>query len=207
MRAAADPIPDATYSVTINGAVVGNGPGSYGGPNVSGQLTSFPEPSASATVIGGGQAFAQMIYWFRVDGPTPGAHVPIVITGSLHLSAGGAVFAKDLIWGTTAQLVAQSYDGQLLGAIGGGPQLNQVDYQFATVDCNAGAEGPIPVPPPIATCGATLQDATVVLHLDTVTGADNRVAMNAAPGPDSRSRGCGGESPKGRPPRRPIRSA
>ena len=48
------------------------------------------------------------------------------------------------------------------------------------MDCNPGAEGPTALPPPIATCGATLQDAAVVLELDTLTGADNRAVLNAA---------------------------
>ena len=175
-HAAANPLPAATYTVTLNGTEVSSAPGSFGGSGALGELAPLPNPSAHAHVNGVGQTFAEMIYWFRIDGPVPDAHVPVVITGQLHISAGGAVFAQNMVWGTTAQLIAQSYDGQLFG----GSPLSQVDNQFQSVDCNPASEGPIATPPPIGSCAATLQDATVVLHLDTLTGADNRVVLNAA---------------------------
>jgi hypothetical protein len=173
--AAADPIPDATYSVILNGNTVGSAPGSYGSPDLVGDVLNLPNPSVHAHVTGAGSSFEQLNYFFRIEGPADGMHVPIVINGSLHLSAAGGVFAQNKIWGTTAQLIAQSYTAQLFD-----PNLDQLDYQFQTVDCSASSEGPIPQPPPIGSCSSVLQDATVVLHLDTLTGADNRVVLNAA---------------------------
>jgi PEP-CTERM motif-containing protein len=175
-RAAASPLPQATYSVTLNGVEVSQVSGSFASGGALGSIASLPNPSAHAHVEGTAQSFEQMIYWFRIDGPSPGAHVPVVITGNVSISAGGAVFAQNLVWGTTAQLIAQSYDGQLLG----GSPLNNIDSEVASVDCNPASEGPISTPPPIGSCSATVQSEPVILHLDAIVGADNRVVLNAA---------------------------
>jgi len=170
------PLPQAQYSITLNHNLVSEAPGSFSSAGALGSIVSLPNPSAHAQISGVAQSFEQMIYWFRVDGPTDGVHVPVVITGDVSIDVIGGVFAQNKIWGATAQLIGQSYKSQLLG----GDQLEQNDYQVASVDCNPGAEGPIAMPPPIATCVATAQSVKVTLHLDAIVGADNRVILNAA---------------------------
>lgn len=174
-QAAAGPLPDPTYATTLNQVQVGSAPGSFGAGGATGTIAIVPDPMIHAHLEGQGTSTLQVIYWFRVVGPA-GVEVPIQISGALHIDLVGAVFQQNQIWGTTAQLIGQSFDGELLG---GGP-LNEVDNKFATLDCNPGAEGPIASPPPIATCSGTKQDANPVLILKTKSGGDNRVVMNAS---------------------------
>jgi hypothetical protein len=174
-QAAGGPLPDPTYATTFNQVQVGSTPGNYGAGGLTGTIATVPQPMIHAHLEGQGTSFVEEIYWFRVVGPA-GVEVPIQISGAIHIDLVGAVFQQNKIWGTTAQLIGQSYDGEILG----GGFVNQVDYQLATLDCNPGAEGPIASPPPIATCSGTKQDANPVLILKTKPGGDNRVVMNAA---------------------------
>jgi hypothetical protein len=84
------------------------------------------------------------------------------------------VFLQDQIWGVTAQVNAQSLDGPL------GPGVGAVDSASSSVDCSPISEGPIPMPPPIPSCPATVQDQAVLLTLTTLSGADNRVSLVAS---------------------------
>jgi hypothetical protein len=172
-QAAAGPLPDPSYITTFNQVQVGSTPGSFGSGGTTGTIATVPNPMIHAHLEGQGTSTLQETYWFRVVGPA-GVEVPIQISGSLHIDLVGAVFQQNEIWGTTAQLVAQSFDGEL------GPGVGQVDSQFATLDCGPGAEGPIASPPPIATCSATKQDSNPVLILKTRSGGDNRVTMTAS---------------------------
>lgn len=174
LEAHAGPLPDATYSVTFNNGTPITAPGSYSTPGGEvGEVLTSPQPSAHARVAGVGTSVVQMTYWFRVDGPA-NTQVPVQIAGRVAINAGGAVFLKDYVWGVTAQLIAQSFDGPL------GPGVGQIDSKFATVDCSPTSVGNVPVSPPIPSCSAVSQDENVTLSLTALTGADNHVVLNAA---------------------------
>jgi len=168
-------LPAPNYSVSLEGIEVATSPGTYLASDELGSIQAVPQPSIHAHVNGTGTSIVQVQYFFRVDGPANNLTVPITITGRIAIEASGAEFAQNKIWGVTAQLIAQSYNGQF-----GSPLLEEIDHQLATVDCNPNGEGPVPSPPPIGTCAAPQQEKEVVLTLSTRTGADNSVVLNAA---------------------------
>jgi len=172
--ASSNPLPAATYDISFDNGTPITLPGTFSLGAKSAEIENLPAPLVSAHVIGQGSAFAQMLYWFRVNGPVANVPVPINITGHVLVSAGNAVFQQSMIWGVAASLIGISFDGQL------GPGLNQVDYQFGNVDCGPISVGPVPVPLPIPSCAATFQNQPIVLTLNTLTGADNEISMIAS---------------------------
>jgi hypothetical protein len=173
-QASANPLPAVHDSISLENGPEINVSGTFCGGGETGEIENLPAPLAYAHVTGKGSSRAEIQSWFRVDGPLDNLQVPIQIAGQVRIRAGNAVFKKGLVWGTTAQLIAISFDGQL------GPGLNQVDYQFRTVDCSPLSEGDLPVEPPIPSCPAREQDQPVLLMLNTLTGADNEISMVAA---------------------------
>jgi hypothetical protein len=172
--ASADPIPAATYQITFNNGVPLNGPGTFTSGDETGQAESFPSPLALAHVSGQGNTRVEIRYWFRVEGPSDGIEVPIQIEGRTAIDAGNPLFFMNAVWGLTAQLVAISYDDELLSA------QNQIENLHHDVGCNPLSTGPTPIPPPNLTCPGLIQDEPVVFLLHTLTGADNEIAINVA---------------------------
>jgi hypothetical protein len=168
-------VPAAEYSVTLNNGAPFTAPGSYSLGGVTGEIDPQPSPFAFAHVFDSGTSHAMVQYWFRVNGPAPNVSVPIHIDGHVELSVGGALFEEDMIWGAAAQLTAQAYDGPF-----GSPGLNEIDNETNGVSCNPNSVGPIPVPLPIPSCPATIQDKPVLLTLNVLSGADNRVTLFAS---------------------------
>ncbi len=171
-QAQAAPVPAATYSITLNNSAPLTVPGAYGSGD-TGEIQTSPAPLLSAHVSGSGLSRVEMEYWFRVNGPATNLPLTIQITGLVEIDATGASFQQNMIWGVTASITAQAFDGQL------GPGINQIDGALADVGCNPNSVGPIPVPLPIPTCSALKQTKTFVLTLDVLTGADNRVSLLA----------------------------
>jgi hypothetical protein len=172
-HASAAPVPAATYSITLNNSAPITTPGSFGASGEIGEIQNVPSPLVFAHVGGTGRSLVEMQYWFRVNGPALHLPVPIQIAGRVQLDAGGAQFQQNMIWGVSANLIAQALDGEL------GPGVGEVDNGFGGVSCNPNSVGPIPVPLPIPSCSATSQDQPVVLTLNTLSGADNRVTLLA----------------------------
>jgi len=170
--ASAVPVPAAESSITFNNGTPITTPGLFTQGGLTGEIETDPAPFASAHVGGVGTSSIIFTYWFRINGPTANAHVPIQITGRVQISAGGSPpFEQNRIWGVTAGITAQSLDGPL------GPGVGEVDSDAFSVDCSAISEGPIPMPPPIPSCSATVQDEPVLLTLDTLSGGDNRINL------------------------------
>jgi hypothetical protein len=167
------PVPAASYSITLNNSAPVTVPGAFGSGD-TGEIQTLPAPLLSAHVSGSGRSLVEMEYWFRVNGPATNLPLTIQITGRVEIDAAGAIFQQGMIWGLTAAISAQSFDGEL------GPGINQIDAALADVGCNPNSVGPIPVPLPIPTCSATKQSKPFVLTLNVLTGADNRVSLVAA---------------------------
>jgi hypothetical protein len=165
--------PPATYSITLNESAPITTPGTFGAGEI-GQIENLPAPLVFAHASGQGRSLVQMTYFFLVDGPAAGLAVPIQIEGRVELEAGGASFQQNMIWGVSAQISAQAFDGPI------GAGSNEIDNAVAGVSCNPNSVGPIPVPLPIPSCSATSQDEPFLLELDTLTGGDNRVTLLAA---------------------------
>ena len=162
-------VPAAEYTVTLNGGAPQTGPGIFNSGGAMGELQNAPAPLVFAHVTDQGTSIVQLLYFFRVNGPA--ASVPIRIDGLLEISAGGAVFEEDMIWGVSASISAQAFDGPL------GPGVNEIDTEVRQIGCNPNSVGPIPVPLPIPTCSATSQDEPFQLTLTTQAGGDNRVSL------------------------------
>jgi hypothetical protein len=163
-------VPAAEYTVTLNGgAPQTGGPGIFSSGGAMGEIQNAPAPLVFAHVTDQGTSIVQLQYFFRVNGPA--AQVPIQIDGLLEISAGGAEFEEDMIWGVSASIGAQAFDGPL------GAGSNEIDTEVRQIGCNPNSVGPIPVPLPIPTCSATVQDEPFVLTLTTQAGGDNRVSM------------------------------
>jgi hypothetical protein len=173
-RTWAAPVPAASYSITLNNTAPITTPGQFVMGNEIGEIQTLPAPLAFAHVTDQGRSLVEMEYWFRVNGPSANLPVTIQVTGRTEIDAAGASFAtQGMIWGVAAQLTAQSFDGQL------GPGVGQIDSKSDGVSCNPNSVGPIPVPLPIPTCPAIKQTKTIVLKLNVLTGADNRVLLFA----------------------------
>ncbi|HVP27942.1 MAG TPA: hypothetical protein VMW35_02115 [Myxococcota bacterium] len=173
-QASAAPLPAATYEISLENGPTITVPGTFTTGGEIGEIQNAPAPLAHAHVAGQGTSRAILQYWFRVVGPAANLPVPIQISGEIQIDAGGAVFRQNMVWGVTAQLNAQALDGPLA------PGVGEVDSKFSTVDCSPTSVGPIPVTPPIGSCPATSQDQAVLLALNTLSGADNRVTLVAA---------------------------
>jgi hypothetical protein len=78
-----------------------------------------------------------------------------------------------MIWGVSASISAQAFDGPLGGLV------NEIDNEVRILSCNPNSVGPIPVPLPIPSCPATIQGEPFALTLNTQAGGDNRVTLNA----------------------------
>jgi hypothetical protein len=164
-------VPAAEYTVTLNGGAPQTGPGTFSSGGAMGEIQNAPAPLVFAHVADQGTSIVQALYYFRVNGPA--AEVPIRIEGLLDISAGGAVFEQNMIWGVSASISAQAFDGPL------GPGVNEIDTEVRQIGCNPISVGPIPVPLPIPTCSATSQDEPFQLTLTTQAGGDNRVSILA----------------------------
>jgi hypothetical protein len=162
-------VPAAEYAVTLNGGAPQTGPGTFSSGGATGEIQNDPAPLVFAHVTDQGTSIVQLLYFFRVNGPA--AQVPIQIEGLLEISAGGAVFEEDMIWGVSASISAQAFDAPL------GPGANEIDTQVRSIGCNPASVGPIPVPLPIPTCSATSQNEPFQLTLTTQAGGDNRISM------------------------------
>lgn len=167
-------VPAAEYSITLNNGVPHTEPGTFSLGGVLGEIDSLPSPLAFAHVFEQGTSHVMVQYWFRVNGPAPNVQVPIRIDGRVAISAGNAVFEQNMIWGVTAQLSAQAFDGPFGAGVG------EIDSESDGVGCNPNSVGPNPVPLPIPTCSATIQDEPVLLTLTVLSGADNRVTLFTA---------------------------
>ena len=167
-------VPAAEYAITLNGGAPHTVPGTFTQGGALGEIDPQPAPLAFAHVTGQGTSHAQIQYFFRVNGPAPNVEVPIRIEGRLAVDAGNAVFAQNLIWGVSAQIGAQAFDGPL-----GDPEINEIDTEVRSIGCNPISVGPVPMPLPIPTCPATLQDEPFSITLTVRSGGDNRVNMLA----------------------------
>ena len=75
-EAAAVPLPAASYTVDFDGIPVASVPGSYASGGKLAELATLPAPSAHVHLNGAGTSYAQLQYWFRVEGPVDGVEVP-----------------------------------------------------------------------------------------------------------------------------------
>ena len=173
-HASGAPLPPAEYTITLNQGIPHTAQGSFSEGDALGEIETLPAPLAFAHVAGQGTSIVHVQYWFRVNGPSPNVEVPIQIDGRIEISAGNAVFQQGLIWGLNAQITAQSLDGSL------GSGAVEIDNDSSSLNCNPISVGPNPMPLPIPTCSATFQEEAVVLTLDTLSGADNRITMTAS---------------------------
>ena len=112
-RASGTPLPAAQYTILFNNGTPITTPGTFSLGGLTGEIENTPAPLLFSHVTGPGTSFVQLLYFFRVDGPAPDLPVPIRIAGNVRISAGNAVFQQDKIWGVTAQVNAQAFDGPL----------------------------------------------------------------------------------------------